>query len=450
MSRSSRSPARGRFGGRRALQLAAAALVGATALAACASGNSAGGGSSAGKSTTLTIWQDGNLQDTGFGFMHQVAARFEQAHPGVKIQFVEKPPDNYFALLHTALISNTAPDIADVYAGSYLTNLEPYLLNLNTSIPASTRHSITGVQYYSKDGNTNEATYAIPSEDQFYNMWYNKALFAKANIKTPPTDFAQMEADCRALRAKGITPFADGSPSFTTPGSGAVQDWSYLAGAVYSLSQWNSILNGKIPYNSPALVKEVTDWAGIYKAGCTSPNVTTQNTDNLFTSGKVAMAMDFNGLYPTYYQALGSNLGVMIPPWSETPQSMLVQLPGAGYSVASNSPNAKLAAEFVAYTVSPEAQKLESDSGGIPVLSSVPAKGVPEQLVEMAHSGKYRLYPMFDNYMQQEVIAQIDNQLPEAFIGKTSPQAALGVMQQAFQSLPPSERQVQYHLGATG
>jgi raffinose/stachyose/melibiose transport system substrate-binding protein len=449
MSQLGKSTSRGHCAGTRAVRIAAVILVGATGLAACGSGSSGSGGSSAGKKVTLTVWQDGNLQDTGFGFMKQVATNFEQAHPGVKVQIVEKPPDNYFALLHTALISKTAPDVADVYAGSYLTNLEPYLLNLNKYISASTRSAITGVQYYSKDGDTTKATYGIPSEDQFYNMWYNKALFAKAGIKAPPTDFAEMESDCRALRAKGITPFADGSPTFTTPGSGAVQDWSYLAGAVYSLQQWNSILDGTTPYDSAALVKEITDWAGVYKAGCTSSSVTTQSTDALFTSGKVAMVMNFNGLYPTYNKALGSKLGVMIPPWSETPQKMMVQLPGAGYTVAGDSPNAKLAAEFVASTVSTESQQLEAAGGGIPVVSSVAPKGVPKQLVALAHSGKYQLYPMFDNYMQPEVVAQIDNQLPQAFIGKVSPQSALSTLEQALKSLPSSERDVHYNLGAS-
>ena len=148
------------------------------------------------------------------------------------------------------------------------------------------RKSLAGIAYYSNDGNTDTATYAIPSEDQFYNMWYNKALFAKAGVEAPPTDFAEMAADCKKFSAKGITAYADGSPTFVTPGQGAVQDWSYFAGAVYSQKQWNSILDGTIPYNSPALVNEIQHWANLYKDGCTSKNITTQNSDNVFTSGQ--------------------------------------------------------------------------------------------------------------------------------------------------------------------
>jgi raffinose/stachyose/melibiose transport system substrate-binding protein len=441
--RSERRPPRGAIS-RKAIGTACAILVGAATLAACSSSSSG----SSGQPVTLTIWQNGNLQDTGFGFINDVIKNFEKAHPNVNVQVVAKPQDNYFALLQTALISHNGPDIADVYAGSYLTNLIPYFANLNQYISASTRKSLAGISYYSKNGNTDEATYAIPSEDQFYNMWYNKALFAKAGVSSPPTDFAQMAAACKKFSAKGITAFADGSPTFVTPGQGAVQDWSYLAGAVYSISQWNSILDGSIPYNSPALVKEISSWASLYKDGCTSKNITTQNSDQLFTTGKVAMVMNYNGLYSTYSKALGSKLGVMIPPWSASPQHMMVELPGAGYAVAQASPNAKLAAEFVAYTVSDASQKLEAAQGGLPVVSNVPAQGAPAELLAMAHSGKYHLYPMFDNYMQPEVVAQLDNQLPQAFIGQVSAQAALTNLEKAFTSLPSAERKVDYHLGS--
>jgi ABC-type glycerol-3-phosphate transport system substrate-binding protein len=436
-----------RISGRRQfVGVACAVLAGAVGLAACG-GGSGSTGSAAGQKVTLTLWQNGNLQDTGFGFMTTVIKNFEKAHPGVTIQVVEKPQDNYFALLQTALISHNGPDIADVYAGSYLTSLTPYLLNLNKYVSASVRKSLAGIAYYSAAGNTDTATYAIPSEEQFYNMWYNKALFKKAGVTAPPTDFAEMAADCKKFSAIGVSAYADGSPTFVTPGAGAVQDWSYFAGAVYSPKQWNSILDGQIPYDSPALTAEISSWASLYKAGCSTKNITTQNSDNLFTSGKVAMVMNFNGLYPVYSKALGSDLGVMLPPWSVTPQHMMVELPGAGYSVAQASPNAKLAAQFLAYTVTTQSQQIEAQQGGLPVVANVPAVGVPAQLLTMARSGKYQLYPMFDNYMQPDVVAQINTQLPQAFIGQVSARTALANMEKAYTSLPASERKVDYHLG---
>lgn len=407
--------------------------------------------SSAGSSTkkvTLTVWQDGTLANSGLAFMTKVASDFEATHAGVKIDFLAKPPDNYFALALTALIAGTGPDILQTYPGTYSTNLIPYLKNLNKSVSSSTLSSLAGIQYFGVNSEPSVFTYALPTEEQFYNGWYNKALFKKAGVTTPPADFSQMAMDCKLFRAKGITPFADGIQTFVTPGSGAVHDFSSLANGALTLKQWNSVLDGKIPFTTPALVKAVTSWDQLYKDGCTSKNVTTENASSQFQSGKVAMVFNFSGMYSTYYPSLKSNLGVMVTPWSATPSHQMVELPGSGYAVSKSSPNAKLAAEFVAFTVTSTAQKLAAAGGQVPVISTVPAIGVPAQLAALANSGKYNLYPMFDNFIPQGVVAQLDNALPQAFIGAESATAALNTLEQAFKSLPASQQHSNYGLGS--
>jgi raffinose/stachyose/melibiose transport system substrate-binding protein len=409
-------------------------------------GVSTGAGASS-ASVTLTVWQNGIPADWGLGFMPDVIKAFEKLHPGTTVDMVVKPNNSYFALLTSSFLGNSGPDVAEVYGGTYLSQIQPYLGNLNSYVPKSVRQNLPGIQYYSKNSNTNLATYGLPTEQQFYNGWYNKALFKKAGISSPPTDFSQMAADCKLFKAKGITAFADGDPSMVTPGAGAVQDWSYLASSAYPLKKWNGILSGSIAYNSAPLVKQVKNWASLYNAGCTTNTVTTDDAVAQFSSGKVAMVFNFNFMWSTFVKTLGSNLAPMIQPWSVTPQKTMVEYPGVGYSVNKASSHEKLAAEFVAYTVSSAAQKLVAASGNIPVLPSIPATGAQAGLQKLAGSGKYTLYPMFDNYMPSQVIAQIDNALPEAFIGRQSAASALGVLQQAFSTVPASERSVNYHLG---
>ncbi len=124
---SSRKPAAPTAGGE-------AGLVAGISAASCSLTASvvlaASSGSSSSKTTTLTLWQYGKLADSA-SYMPKVISNFEAANPGVKIKVVEQPGDTYFAQLHTAMISKTAPDIADLFAGSYLSQLIPYLTNLN-------------------------------------------------------------------------------------------------------------------------------------------------------------------------------------------------------------------------------------------------------------------------------------------------------------------------------
>jgi raffinose/stachyose/melibiose transport system substrate-binding protein len=432
-----------RLRGRFALLFTGAAVVIGTLGATFSLTSNAG----ASQNVTLTVWQNGSLTDSGLGFMTKVAKNFEAAHPGVKIEFVAKPADNYFALLRTALISHTGPDVLQTYPGTYSANLLPFLANLNQYVSYSTIKTLAGNQFFGVKSNPSVNTYALPTVEQYYNGWYNKALFAKAGIKSVPVDFQQMAQDCKIFKAKGITAYADGIQTFVTPGSGAVHDWSYLAGGALSLKQWNSMLNGKIPYTTPALVNAVTAWSQLYKAGCTSKNITTEDASNQFQTGKVAMVFNYSGLYPQYYKALKSNLGVMITPWSITPAHMMIQLPGSGYAVPKSGPNVKLAAAFVAYTVTTASQKLASAGGQVPVIASVPTIGAVSQLVSMANSGKYAIYPMFDNFTPQEVVAQLDNALPQAFTGAESAASALKTLDQAFKSLPASERHSDFNLG---
>ena len=205
------SSLRGRV--RPAIATRLAALLAGGLLAACGSKWSAGSASK-----TLTIWQSWSPGENGLGFIYPAAKAFEKANPGVKINIVVKPPDNYFALLQAAMLGHTGPDIAEIYPGTYVRNTIPYFVNLNSYVPASTRQSVTGIKYYSKTGNPNSNTYGFPQKINSTTCGTTRHC-----LRTPEsrlTDFSQMATDCRLLKAKGITPLVDGNPTFTTPAMG--------------------------------------------------------------------------------------------------------------------------------------------------------------------------------------------------------------------------------------
>ena len=61
------------------------------------------------------------------------------------------------------------------------------------------------------DFNTSKGLLVMPLETQFYIGFYNKALFKKAGIAAPPTNWNELYSDCTKLKAKGITPMVYGS-----------------------------------------------------------------------------------------------------------------------------------------------------------------------------------------------------------------------------------------------
>ncbi|EQD49704.1 extracellular solute-binding protein family 1, partial [mine drainage metagenome] len=159
-------------------------------------------------------------------------------------------------------------------------------------------------------------TYAVPFENQFYNGFYNKSLFAKAHIATPPRTWSEITSDCVKLKSVGVIPIVYGAQS----GSGEfnpVYEWSYLLAGVYPLSSWNGLLQGHIRYSSSAIVNQLSRWHALDTAGCINSNALTDKVAaNAFTSGKAAMIFKGSWDAGSFYQSMGSKVGVMLPPYS--------------------------------------------------------------------------------------------------------------------------------------
>jgi raffinose/stachyose/melibiose transport system substrate-binding protein len=416
-------------------------------LTACSTSPSSGGGSSSGK-TTLTLWVDGAI--SGSPEVPLQVKNFEAAHPGVTIQTVVKPSANYFATLQAALISGKAPDLVSLYAGSYLNTLEPYLQDLNASgqaIPSATLAKIPDEAVWTKSGSVSSGTYAVPESEQFYNGYYNKALFKKAGITSLPQTWSDLYADCPKLKAAGVTtPIVYGNS-----GNGGefwpLAEWSYLLAGVAPVSSWNGFLTGSQRYDSPAMVAQLTAWAQLYKNGCANADaLTNANNQSAFEHSKAAMLIDGSWDTPTFQPYLGSNLGVFEPPYSTSGKHMIVELAGQGFGVPSSSPNKTLAEQFLASVLTSSGQTALVKTGQIPIYTGYSMPAVSLDLLQTAASGGEQVYPMFDNYMQQPVATVATKVLDQAFVGQISPAAALQQIETALQDLPSSQRAATYPL----
>jgi raffinose/stachyose/melibiose transport system substrate-binding protein len=423
------------------------ALLGSVlGLAACSTAPSSGGGGSSGK-TTLTLWVDGAI--SGSPEVPLQVKNFEAAHPGVTIQTVVKPSGNYFATLQAALISGKGPDLVSLYAGSYLNTLEPYLEDLNApgqAIPSTTLAKIPNEAVWTKSGAVSSGTYAVPESEQFYNGYYNKALFKKAGITSLPQTWSDLYADCPKLKAAGVTPIVYGND-----GNGGefwpLAEWSYLLAGATSVSSWNGFLTGTQAYDSPAMVAQITAWAKLYKSGCANTNALTDaNNQSEFEHGKAAMIIEGSWDTPVFQPYLGSNLGVFEPPYSTTGKNMIVELAGQGFGVAKSSPNKTVAEQFLAAILTSSGQTSLVKTGQIPIYTGYSIPAVSQQLLQTAGNSSYQVYPMFDNYMQQSVATVATKVLDQAFVGQISPQAALQQIQAAMQDLPSSQRSATYPL----
>lgn len=184
--------------------VATVAAVGVLSLlaTACSSGGSspASGSSAAANAApvTMSLW----ARDSEKSFIGMLATAFNTTHKDqVKVTVI--PAANYVQKFGTAAAGGQAPDIASidlVYA--------PYFASVGAL--ADITDKTKALSYYNdlspahrRLATYQDKVYAMPFTAEASVLYYNKTLFTKAGIKTPPTSYAEIIADAAKVHALG-------------------------------------------------------------------------------------------------------------------------------------------------------------------------------------------------------------------------------------------------------
>ena len=301
---------------KRKLALAATALMGTSMLVATSGGAQAA--AKAKKSTTLTVWTfQGSSSKPGSGIpyaFYLINKKFEQLHPNIKINFVLQDFTDYREIFATAATAHRGPDVWETLPGAYLYEYDQALLPLNKYVTPSFKASLSGWSGGTVPEWSNKGTiYGIPSELQSMVWYYNKSLFKKAGINpdTPPSTWAQFLADCKKLKAAGVTAIANGNTSYF----GESNLLAAMLAEMEPASKQLGIGDGSVSWTSPAVkdaMTQIYDLKPYYNSGFVG---LTQipGAINLFAGGKAAMYLGIisnNQNYYQFQQTLGvNNLG---------------------------------------------------------------------------------------------------------------------------------------------
>jgi len=186
--------------------LAAAGLA-AGALAGCAGGGDNGDSGDSGD-VTITWWHNATSGPLP-AVWEEVAAQFEEDHPGVKVeQTGYQNEELQRTLIPNALAAGDPPDLFQVWPGGelrdqvangYLQPLDDQIADTITSVGAT-------VNPWQVDGKT----YGIPFTFGIEGFWYNTDLFEQAGAEVPTT-FDELVDTVGKLKDAGITPIAVGA-----------------------------------------------------------------------------------------------------------------------------------------------------------------------------------------------------------------------------------------------
>lgn len=133
----------------------------------------------------------------------EIAKRFEQANPDIKIEIELTPSAQYFVKLDSAAAGGVAPDIFWInmpYFVQYAKNgimepLTPYIKDSGLQLDDVVASSVKAYQY---DGQQ----MAIPRDVDSIAVWYNKKLFDQAGVSYPSSDWSWDDLKNKATALK--------------------------------------------------------------------------------------------------------------------------------------------------------------------------------------------------------------------------------------------------------
>ncbi len=417
-----------------------ATAVAVVGLASCSGSTGSQSQGSAPTNVKLTLWQ--NLGNGNQATVVPILIKaFEKANPTITITNVAQPRSNYFALLQAAAVSKTGPDLVNMWTGLFTMQYRSYLTNLKSWVPAQDLQRMGGTQWSSVGFNKPTAPYVIPLQQQFYVGFYNKSLFAKAGISSVPTDWAQLFTDCAKLKAIHTTCIEEGTQNLT----GEFYPWynlSYLMAGALTPSQWEGLYNGQIKWSSPVIETQLTQWHQLYTDGyMNSDALTATNVQSAFTKGQAAIIIKGNWDTAPFTKALGSNVGVFIPPYSTSPTHKIVEFAGNGFAMTSYSPHKAAAAKFLQFMTTEQAGTIIANAGLVPAVTGVGTTNpLAKTMLTLASSPQYTVYPMLDNILAPGLVTAGSTVFPDMLKGGISVPGAAKSLEQAWQQLPPSER----------
>ena len=256
----------------------------------------AAGGAPAGKHgpTKLTVWVGWSAGHELTAFK-KLAAEYQSQHKDVSLSVVGGITDTKIV---AAIRAGNAPDVVSsfnsynvgVYCGTKgWIDLAPLLKQSNIS--ASIFPSVA--QYYTEYNGTR---CALPLLADSYGLYYNKTLFKKAGITSPPKTISELTADAKkltqrnpdgSLKVVGLDPFIGFYENVP-------ERWAAAFGGKYIDAKGNAILADQAAW--PKMLKwqkALVDWYGYDKLVKFQAGLGDEfSSSNAFETGKLAMNLD--------------------------------------------------------------------------------------------------------------------------------------------------------------
>ncbi|GIF23654.1 ABC transporter substrate-binding protein [Paractinoplanes tereljensis] len=405
-------------------------IAGAGAVGAVLGGCSDGDGQSSGGTKTIRWWHIANT-DPMLSEWAAMATRFEASHPGVKFKITPLENEAFKTKLTTNIQAGDPPDIFHTWGGGVLfQQAEAGMVKDLTSDVGGWKDTLipTALDAYGTGGKT----YASPVDTGMVGFWYNKELFAKAGVNSPPATWADYLEAVRRLKAAGTTPIALAGKE-KWPGH---YYWAYLAMRVGGLAALQQAAVDK-NFSTPDFVAAGTRLAELvalqpFQTGFLAAGYSTAD-GQAATVGNGKAAMELMGQWAPVVQrdnsagkkGLGDKLGFFAFPAVDGGKGKGTDVfgGGGGFAVGKDAPPEAI--EFLKYIAQPENARIEAKTAGVLPVVAAAADAVTDPNLKLvgkalSESTGFQLY--LDQAYAPAVGQQVNDSVAELLAGKTSPE----------------------------
>jgi raffinose/stachyose/melibiose transport system substrate-binding protein len=353
----------------------AGGLVASIVLAATAgiAGGHAGAGSEEEFTLRIAMGSPGEAQ---IAVWEAAGAAFEEAHPGVTVEFDFQDDDTYQTIgLPNLLGSGNPPDIYFEWAGARLEQRveQGFALDLTSAVAESELSELFDESAFTSM-TVDDQIVMIPGNADVTNViWYNVDLFDELGLTAPAT-WDEFLALCPAIADEGLIPLGIGNLDLWAGGNFA----SHVVSRVIGPEAYDAMMREELAMDSPEVVEGLEHVQQLVEAGCVNESVNAINDNEgaqLFFQGLAAMHPIGNWLVSwAIDEAPELNFDYFnLPAIGDGEDQDSMMAVSTGYVVNAESDHADAAIEFLTLFSSPEFTAQMVAAGG-----SAMAKGAME------------------------------------------------------------------------
>ena len=380
---------------------------------------------------TINWWHITTV-DPGKSLWQDMADEYMAAHPNVTIEITVLENEAFKTKLTTVMQSGEPPDIFQSWGGGTMNDQinAGLLLDITSYLDAdggTWRNSFApgALAVYALDGEN----YGVPWDMGMVGWWYNKDLFAQANIDQPPTTWAELLDDVNTLKAAGITPIALGEKDSWT----GMHIWSYLATRICGKDGFLAAANRTGSFTDSCFVEAGNKLQELIALEPFQPGFLGAVHDEMqgtFGNGKAAM--ELSGQWAPSVESAQSadgvgvvNLGFFSFPAVEGGAGALTDAMGGGNGFAIGKDAPPEAVDFVKYLTAPKQQERVAAIGaGIPVVKGGEVGLTDPNMILVqqgfAAANYFQLY--YDQYMPSAMGSILNEAVAGLYAGVSSPE----------------------------